>query len=79
MQPTIRNTDATIFTDTGYSLIIDIAVERVPDVLRVPGVYSVERYLTAQPGHQRAGVIVGTNQVRNFSERRLPGEFGWHW
>jgi subtilisin family serine protease len=66
MQSAILEADATISTDTGYSLIINIAAERVVDLLRVQGVYSIERYLPAQPGDQRAGVIVGTNQVRNF-------------
>jgi hypothetical protein len=38
MQSAILEADAIIFTNTGYSLIIDIAAERALDLLRVPGV-----------------------------------------
>ena len=64
--PALTTAGATIQTDTGLNLIIDIDPAQVPDLLRVPGVRAVERYLPAGIGNQRAGVIVGINQVRNF-------------
>jgi hypothetical protein len=62
----VEGAGATLQMDTGHSLIVDIVATQVPALLRVPGVCAVERFLPADTGIQRAGVILGANQVRNF-------------
>lgn len=66
MRPAIEAVGATVRTDTGYSLVIDLAVDRIPALLRVPGVQLVEQHAEASVMNQRAGLIMAANQVRNF-------------
>jgi serine protease AprX len=66
MRPAVEAAGATVRMDTGHSLIVDAPAARVPDLLRIPGVQSVEAHQEATEGNQRAGLILGTNQVRNL-------------
>ncbi|HMV47917.1 MAG TPA: S8 family serine peptidase, partial [Blastocatellia bacterium] len=66
MRPAIEAAGATVKTDTGYSLIIDLPAERLPALLRVSGVFSVEAHIEPQVQNQRAALILATNQVRNL-------------
>jgi hypothetical protein len=59
---------ATILADTGYSLVIHASEGQLLNLLRVPGLQAVERYYEAVIGNQRAGIIVGVNQVRDFNQ-----------
>ncbi len=57
---------ATIVNDIAQGFLVDIAPESIAEVLAVGGIFSA-----APPGEKRlfnhnAGVIIGTNQVRNF-------------
>lgn len=66
MRARIESAGAQIVTDTGYDCVVNVPVARVPDLLRVPGVKSLEPHRTATLANQRAGIILGANQVRNL-------------
>jgi hypothetical protein len=57
---------ATVVIDTGHLLIVSAAPEAVRALLRVPGVRTIERNLQPELFNQRAGIILGANQVRSF-------------
>ncbi|HKP87308.1 MAG TPA: S8 family serine peptidase [Blastocatellia bacterium] len=65
MIPAIEATGATVVSDTGYSLILDMSAEQVMPVLRVPGVSALEPYKEPRLHNQRAGIILGADQVRD--------------
>ncbi|HWS87654.1 MAG TPA: S8 family serine peptidase [Pyrinomonadaceae bacterium] len=58
----------TDITDTGHSVVADIDPENLTLLLGAQGVRSVEPYREPGPATQRAGVIIGANQVRNFGK-----------
>ena len=66
MGPALEAIGATVRTDTGHSLVIDVSAQKVEDLLRIPGVWAVETYAGGSLSNQRAGRILAANQVRNF-------------
>jgi hypothetical protein len=66
MGPVLEAIGATVRTDTGHSLVIDVSAQKVADLLRIPGVWAVETYAGGSLSNQRAGRILAANQVRNF-------------
>src|SRR5262249_47647904 len=66
MRTAIQAAGAQVVMDSGYDFIVNIAANRVVELLRVPGVKAIEAHRTETLANQRAGVIVGTNQVRSL-------------
>ncbi|HEX8474431.1 MAG TPA: S8 family serine peptidase [Pyrinomonadaceae bacterium] len=66
MIPKVEQAGATVDTDTGYNLIVVAPPENIINILRIPGVSAVEPYIEPKITNQRAGVLIGANQVRNF-------------
>jgi subtilisin family serine protease len=66
MEAAVAAAGATVRANTGPSLIVEIAAARIPDLLRVPGVWLVERHVPASLDNFRAGVITQVVQVRSF-------------
>jgi subtilisin family serine protease len=65
-QAAIAATGATIRHSTGYSYILDLDSAQLIEVLKVPGVSLVERYLPSHINNFRAGVITQAKEVRSF-------------
>jgi serine protease AprX len=56
----------TIVADTGQGFVVSTDAAGVSRLLRVAGVFAVEINYPVGPANDRAGVITGVNQVRNF-------------
>ena len=61
----IEGTGARIVMDEQHGFILQADEATVRRVLNVPGVFAVEPFLPVSVANQRAGVIIGANQVRN--------------
>jgi len=55
---------ATVVEETDNTIIANVPVERLREILRVPGLRSAERHLRRMLFNQRAGIVMGANQVR---------------
>lgn len=66
LRPGVEAAGATVIGESGYDLIINLPPARLKDLLRTPGVRRVSRHRVATLANQRAGLIMTTNQVRNF-------------
>lgn len=64
--PLVEAAGAQDAADTGHNLVAGIAPEDLPKLLAVPGVRAVEPYREPELAAQRAGIIIGANQVRNL-------------
>jgi hypothetical protein len=69
-QAAVQMVGATLRTDTDYCLIVDIALARVRDLLRVAGVYVIEQHRPADVHNYRAIAITQVTQVGQY---RNPG------
>ena len=66
MIPLVEAAGAAIIENRGFDLVINIAPEKVPDLLRIAGVRLVEIHRPPTIENFRSGIIMGANQVRNF-------------
>ncbi len=66
MRAAIEAAGAHVVTDSGYDFIVNIGANRVVELLGVSGVKALEAHRTETLANQRAGVILGTNQVRSL-------------
>ncbi len=66
--PAVEAAGAEVVADRGFDLVINVPVERVPALLRTPGVRALEPHRPPTLSNQRAGMIMGANQVRNFGK-----------
>ncbi len=57
---------AEVAAHAGDALLVNCNAAQVPALLRVAGVRALERQRTVEIDNQRAGVILGTNEVRRF-------------
>jgi hypothetical protein len=64
----IEAAGASVETDTGYSLVIYADENQVLTLLRLAGVSALEPYIEAKIHNQRAGILIGANQVRNLGK-----------
>ncbi|HJQ29587.1 MAG TPA: hypothetical protein VJ827_09605, partial [Rubrobacter sp.] len=65
-RPAIEAAGATIVADTGQGFVASTDADGLSRLLKVAGVFTVEINFPIEPGNDRAGVITGVNQVRNF-------------
>ena len=65
-RPAIEAAGATIVADTGQGFVASTDAGGLTRLLKVAGVFTVEINYPIEPGNDRAGVITGVNQVRNF-------------
>lgn len=65
-RPAVEATGATVVTDTGYDLIVNVSAENIPALLRVRGIQALERYRPAGPANYRAGRVMAADQVRHL-------------
>jgi hypothetical protein len=66
LQPALEAAGATMVNNLGYAMVISAPASSVPDLLRVPGLHALERHVPATLSNQRAAIIIGADQVRNF-------------
>lgn len=64
--PLLGAAGATVVGASGDALLVNCSPAQLPALLRVPGVQAVEPNRQPEVANQRAGVIMGANQVRNF-------------
>ncbi len=68
-RPAVEAAGATVVTDTGFLLAVNLggdAAAQSKALLRLPGLKALEPRSATEPANQRAGVISGVNQVRDF-------------
>jgi hypothetical protein len=61
----VQATGATVVADLGHGFVVRADAAAVLGLVRVAGVFAVEAFRPPQPGNDRSGVILGTNQVRH--------------
>jgi hypothetical protein len=66
LRPAVEIAGATVVNDVGYALLINASAERVPQLLRIPGLHALEREIPMEFDSQRSSIIIGADQVRNF-------------
>lgn len=66
MRAAVTAAGAEVVGDTGEALLVNCSAANLPALLRVQGVRAIEPHRPPRIENQRAGVIIGANQVRNF-------------
>ena len=66
MRPLVEAAGARVVESLGVALVINASADAIPAVLRVPGVRALELHQETSVANERAGIIMGANQVRNF-------------
>jgi subtilisin family serine protease len=61
----VQATGAIVVVDLGYGFVVRADPSAVLRLVRVPGVFAVETFNPPDPGNDRSGVILGTDQVRS--------------
>ncbi|MBN1478900.1 S8 family serine peptidase [candidate division KSB1 bacterium] len=64
--PAVQAAGATVVADTGYNLVINITADLIVDLLKIDSIQAIERHLPAELANQRAGIIIGADQIRSF-------------
>jgi hypothetical protein len=62
----VQAAGAVVVENRGYDLVINIVPARIPELLRIEGVKSVDIHIPPTIENFRGGIISGANQVRNF-------------
>jgi serine protease AprX len=62
----VQSAGAVVVENRSFDIVINILPERIPQLLRIEGVKSVESHTAPTLENFRGGIISGANQIRNF-------------
>jgi hypothetical protein len=66
MRAALTAAGAVVLSEATPAFHLDVAADRLRAIARIPGIQAIEKIAVDSLSNQRAGIIVGANQVRNL-------------